>query len=39
MDPDEKIDAPIANIRKVFVGDPEVVRLVVTALSWVCGTC
>ncbi|MBN1940419.1 MAG: MoxR family ATPase [Candidatus Aminicenantes bacterium] len=26
------IDALIANIRKVFVGDPEVVRLVVTAL-------
>ena len=28
----KKIDALIANIRKVFVGDPEVVRLVVTAL-------
>jgi len=28
----EHIEALIANIRKVFVGDPEVVRLVVTAL-------
>jgi MoxR-like ATPase len=28
----DKIDALIANIRRVFVGDPEVVRLVVAAL-------